>query len=131
MGKKNKKILNPIKRNNYDFEMLYFQQIEMQRLTKQSEIHLIKLQSKYADKPYSETSLIFLPVTNPFRNLCIKLILNPYFDYFILTVIIANCIGLVLDDQIQSTSLSFNLDLAFLSIFTLELVLKVIATGFI
>ena len=131
MHKKNKQVFSPIKRNNYDFELLYEQQQEMQRLTNQTEISLIKVQSKYNDKPYSETSLVFLTSTNPVRKAFIRFALNLRFDYFILSVILANCFVLILDDQMPGNSWSVYADITFLIIFTFECVMKIIATGFV
>ncbi|OMJ69330.1 hypothetical protein SteCoe_32973 [Stentor coeruleus] len=130
MAKRRERDLNPIRRNNFDFEMLFLQQVEMQRLTNQTEISLVQLKSKYEEKPYSGTSLIFLTVTNPIRKACIQLVLNSTFDYFILSVILANCVTLVLDDFMVNNTWSVKTDTCFLVIFTIESFLKIIAVGF-
>lgn len=123
--------LDPIKRNNFDFEMLYLQQVEMQRLTGQHEIALVQMQSHYAEKPYSDSSCIFFAVTNPLRKVCINLCLNPYFDYCILLVILANCVTLVLADSDPNNGWSVTTDISFLVVFTVESALKIIAIGFL
>ena len=123
--------LDPIKRNTFDFEMLYLQQTEMQRLSKQADICILQMQTSYKEKPYSNSSYLCLSVSNPFRNACIRLALNQYFDYFILTVIIANCVTLVLGEIIPQTSWSVITDMCFLVIFTAEALIKTVAIGFI
>jgi len=42
-------------------------------------------------------------VTNPFRNKIIQLVaVNPWFDRFILFVIMVNCVFLALDKEVDS-----------------------------
>jgi len=54
---------------------------------------------------------------------------HPWFDLFILLVIIVNCVFLSLKNQ---DSLIINImDYVFLVIFTIEMMLKIIALGFI
>lgn len=49
-------------------------------------------------KNYATVSLCCLSVTNPFRNKIIQLVaINPWFDWFILVVIIVNCFFLAID----------------------------------
>ena len=56
---------------------------------------------------------------------------NPWFDRFILFVIIINCIFLAMDKEIQVvTDHSEDIDFAFLLIYTMEMICKVIAMGF-
>jgi Ion transport protein len=56
---------------------------------------------------------------------------NPWFDRVILTVIILNCVYLGLDNEIEIVSMySDNIDFVFLIIYTIEMVLKIIAMGF-
>ena len=58
------KKLSAIQRVEYDFGILYKQQVEMQKITKQRDVCLIQMHSKYLQKPYSATSLIFFSSTN-------------------------------------------------------------------
>ena len=49
-------------------------------------------------KHYASVSLCCLSETNPFRNKIIQIVaVNPWFDRFILIVIMANCVFLALD----------------------------------
>lgn len=43
-------------------------------------------------------SLFCLTVTNPFREKVIRLVLNPWFDRFILCIIAANCVLLAMNE---------------------------------
>lgn len=71
-------------------------------------------------------------MTNPFRNKIIQLVaINPWFDRVILVVIIVNCFFLAMDNEVESISRqSENIDRVFLIIYTLEMILKIIAMGF-
>lgn len=83
-------------------------------------------------KNYATVSLCCLSVTNPFRNKIIQLVaVNPWFDRFILFVIMVNCIFLALDKEIDSiTKNNVTIDFIFLIIYTMEMILKIIAMGF-
>jgi hypothetical protein len=74
-----------------------------------------------------------MSVTNPFRNKIIHLVaLNPWFDRIILAVITVNCIFLALDQEVQVvTENGAMIDNVFLIIYTLEMILKIIAQGFV
>ena len=57
--------------------------------------------------------------------------INPWFDRFILTVIIVNCFFLAVDKEMESINkYSDDIDMVFLLIYTVEMVLKIIAMGF-
>ena len=83
-------------------------------------------------KHYATVSLCCLSVTNPVRNKVINLVcINPWFDRFILVVIIINCFFLATVEQVEIvTEYSDQIDLVFLIIYTVEFTLKVIALGF-
>jgi len=83
-------------------------------------------------KNYATVSLCCLSVTNPFRNKVIQIVaINPWFDRFILVVIIVNCFFLAMDNEVEFiTKHSDLIDLVFLIIYTAEMVLKIIAMGF-
>lgn len=83
-------------------------------------------------KNYATVSLCCLSVTNPFRNRIIQIVaVNPWFDRFILFVIIVNCFFLALDKENDYITIhNETIDFIFLVIYTMEMVLKIIAMGF-
>ncbi|XP_063675163.1 sodium channel protein type 9 subunit alpha-like isoform X8 [Bolinopsis microptera] len=72
-----------------------------------------------------EKSLFFLSYTNPIRRFCIRLICTQWFDHFIIAVILINCVLLAAD-----TDEPF-IEYAFAVIYTIEMILKVLARGFV
>ena len=89
------------------------------------------MKSKYAARSYADVSLCWCTVTNPIRQRVISIVLNPWFDRFILMTILANCIFLALDDPgEEQTADQWIAELVFLVLFTLEMLLKVLAMGF-
>ena len=60
------------------------------------------------------------------------IVFNPWFDKFILFIIFANCISLAVEDPSLEEPDPFieGLDMSFLVIFSIEMVLKIIAMGF-
>ena len=87
---------------------------------------------KAQSKNYATVSLCFLSVTNPFRSKVIQIVLiNPWFDRFILTFIFLNSVFLGMFNEVDFiTKNSDSLDLVFLIIFSIEMCLKIIAMGF-
>ena len=85
-----------------------------------------------AQKNYATVSLCCLSVTNPFRNKIIQIVaVNPWFDRFIMFVILVNCIFLGLDQEVEViTKNNDQIDFIFLIIYTMEMILKIIAMGF-
>ena len=89
------------------------------------------------NKKYATVALCNCTVTNCFREKIIELVINKWFDYFILFVILLNCVGLSLDsndpkDADSKLSRIIHLsDYVFLGIFTLEMILKIIAMGLV
>ena len=83
------------------------------------------------NRNYASVSLCGCTVTNPVREFVIKIVTNPWFDRLILFFILANSVTLALDDPLNPRSWISNLDYFFLSIFSFEMVLKIIAMGFI
>ena len=83
-------------------------------------------------KNYATVSLCCLSVTNPFRNKIIQIVaVNPWFDRFILLVIMVNCVFLALDQEVDAiTRNGENIDFIFLQIYTCEMIMKIIAMGF-
>eukprot|EP00049_Salpingoeca_infusionum_P014061 m.261974 g.261974 ORF g.261974 m.261974 type:complete len:2012 (+) comp15585_c0_seq2:444-6479(+) len=71
-------------------------------------------------------SLFLFSYRNPFRQLCIKGVSTSMrFDLFIIVVILANCVFMALTEPIPTAEYVFS------GIYTLELVAKVVALGFI
>ena len=62
-----------------------------------------------------------------------QIVFNPWFDRFILLIIFANCITLAIEDPSLEEPNPFTeaLDQTFLVIFSIEMVLKIIAMGFV
>ena len=84
-------------------------------------------------KNYATVSLCCLSVTNPFRNKVIRIVaINPWFDRIILVVIFANCFFLAIDKEFDSltSEIADKIDMVFLQIYTVEMILKIIAMGF-
>ena len=81
-------------------------------------------------------SLFIFDNTNPLRLSCAKLAQHKWFDQIILVCILVSSLGLALDNPLSNRDSSFNtvlglMDLLFSIIFIIELVIKVIALGFI
>ena len=74
-----------------------------------------------------------MSVTNPFRNKIIQLVaINPWFDRVILVVILLNCLFLAVDGEVVSIEkYSDHIDFVFLIVYTIEMLLKIIAMGFV
>ena len=72
-----------------------------------------------------------MSLTNPFRSKVIAFTINKWFERFILIVILANCCFLAMDNEVDIiTEHTAQIDLVFLIIYTIEMVLKIIAMGF-
>lgn len=71
-------------------------------------------------------------MTNPFRNKIIQIVsVNPWFDRFILFVILVNCLFLALDKEVDIVTKNIEvIDFIFLIIYTWEMTMKIIAMGF-
>ena len=86
------------------------------------------------EKNDCENALYFLSQTNKFRIFCMKLMLNKWFDRFILFLILCSTVRLVLDTFVNGYEfvLAFDiLDAVFNIIFLLECLIKVCAMGFV
>ncbi|XP_067130873.1 sodium channel protein 1 brain-like [Centruroides vittatus] len=73
----------------------------------------------------ADPSLFYFFPWNPVRRFCITFFTHRYFDYFVVTIILINCIFLALSHPIEET------EYVFLSIYTAEMIIKSIAKGFI
>lgn len=97
--------------------------------------HLAELQVAYTVTRFGHTevdyvskgkSLGILSIDNPIRNFCIKyMVINPWFDYFITTTILTNCVFLGLSQPPPAA------EYVFTAIFTMEMIGRVIGLGFI
>ncbi|GAB6018918.1 hypothetical protein CHUAL_000570 [Chamberlinius hualienensis] len=75
---------------------------------------------------FSATRAIFIfSPWNPLRKAAIFIITNQYFDYLVILTIIVNCVFLALTNPFEEA------EYVFLSIYTAEMVLKVISKGFV
>ena len=112
--------------------MLNKQQAELQQLREENkDVSVLLMRSKYAARSYADVSLFCFTVTNPLRQNVISIVMNPWFDRFILAVIVLNCIQLALDDPGEAqTELQFTGELIFLIIFTIEMFMRILAMGF-
>ena len=55
-----------------------------------------------SEKNFATVSLFCLSTTNPFRNYVIRICaINPWFDRFILLVILCNCLFLAMDNEVD------------------------------
>ena len=81
-----------------------------------------------------ENAIYFLSQTNKFRIFCMKLMLNKWFDRFILFLILCSTARLVIDTFVNGYEfvLAFDiLDAIFNIIFLLECLIKICAMGFV
>lgn len=73
-----------------------------------------------------------MTVQNPFRNRVIQIVYNPWFDRIILATIVANSIVLAAEEPgAKKNAFLETLDYIFLTIFSVEMILKIIALGFV
>ena len=93
--------------------------------------------SSSGDRRGTQRALGCLDLENPLRKAVTKVVLSKYFDNFILLVILVNCILLALDVKSPSFENSKTYEVintaeyVFIVIFTIEMVFKVIAFGFV
>jgi len=83
---------------------------------------------------YNPRSLFLLPLDSMFRRGIIAIVEQPFVNYFILFVILANVVTMALEDPLVSEQSEANrilgiLSIVFIAIFALEAALKVIAYG--
>ena len=87
------------------------------------------------DRLFQGKAFWLLSTENVLRLRCIDLVTHPRFDHVILGVILINTILIAIDNPLGDEDTDFKkvmsgFDLAFMGIFALELVVKVIAMGF-
>lgn len=83
-------------------------------------------------KVFANTSLCGCTTTSCFRSTVMQIVFHPWFDKFILLTIFANCIVLSLEDPSdqEPDPIMEMIDFVFLFIFSVEMILKIIAIGF-
>ena len=81
-------------------------------------------------KNFATLSLCGMSQSNPFRAKIIRVVLNRWFERTILVVILANCAYLAVEGDIEIEA-NNEIELAFLLVYILEILLKVIAMGFV
>ena len=90
--------------------------------------------NKLFKKNECENSLYLLAQTNKYRRFCMKLIINKWFDRFILVIILLSTARLIIDTFLKGYFFVFAfeiVDAIFNIIFLLEAVFKVSAMGFV
>lgn len=131
---------NPFKRKQYDSMKLQQQQQEIFRMAGYNAqmavamtAHMQQNHSRMVShhRNYASVALCGCAVTNPVREFVIKVVINPWFDRIILLFILANSICLAIEDPANRKGVFANLDILFVVVFTAEMVLKVIAMGFV
>jgi Ca2+-binding EF-hand superfamily protein len=87
---------------------------------------------------YEPRALLCLELANPFRLCVIHVVMRPVFDAFILLCIAMNSVMMAMDDPLKDednpTELETqmaSLELVFNIIFTVEMILKIVALGFV
>ncbi|XP_060572053.1 sodium channel protein 1 brain-like isoform X2 [Ruditapes philippinarum] len=86
-----------------------------------------RFKKEYIYRFSSTPSFYLLNVWNPFRRFCVYIATNQYFDYLIITTILTNCIFLAMPSSDAATISEY----VFLAIYTVEMVIKLLARGFI
>ena len=80
-------------------------------------------------------TLFYFNSTNPIRLFCTELVSHKYFEYCIRIIIVASIVEAAFDTPINRLNASTNFyryfDLLFISLFSIEFILKIIAMGFI
>ncbi|KAF0710266.1 hypothetical protein AaE_012611, partial [Aphanomyces astaci] len=81
-------------------------------------------------------SLMLFAHTNPIRRLCVSILNRPEYTYVMSSIIFVSCVGTALDSPLQDPTKGLGLvldtsNLVFAVLFSTEMVLNVIARGFI
>lgn len=97
---------------------------------------MLNANGKIVPKPPKGTSMFLFKRNNPARVFCFKLMTHPRFDNFILMLIIISSVALALDNPLydETSDLVIGLqmfDAVLTILFTVEMIIKVIALGFI
>ena len=71
-------------------------------------------------------------MTNPFRSKIISLVVNQCFENLVLFVVVLNCVALALSKENDFVTKNENtIDRVFLILYSIEMILKIIAMGFV
>nr|XP_040580398.1 sodium channel protein 60E-like [Lepeophtheirus salmonis] len=84
-----------------------------------------RFQRHYVQRFSATRSLFLFPPWNKFRSMMVYFSTNQYFDYVVMLTILINCIFLAMTKPIDEA------EYIFLAIYSLEMVIKVVAKGFI
>ncbi|XP_072389146.1 sodium channel protein 60E-like isoform X1 [Diabrotica undecimpunctata] len=84
-----------------------------------------RFRKNYIHRFTATSSFFYFSPFNPFRKTCIYLCTNQYFDYLVMATILLNCVFLAMAETIEEA------EYIFLAIYTLEMIIKAIAKGFI
>ncbi|XP_066157194.1 sodium channel protein 60E isoform X3 [Euwallacea fornicatus] len=84
-----------------------------------------RFRKNYIHRFTATSSFFIFSPFNSLRKICIYLSTNQYFDYLVMTTILLNCVFLAMAETIEEA------EYIFLGIYTLEMIIKAIAKGFI
>ena len=96
-----------------------------------------KTNSSSTHRKRTQRSLCLFDLANPFRVQVTKIVQSRYFENFILFVILVNCILLALDEKSptfedsETYKVIDTAEYVFIVIFSIEMILKMIALGFV
>lgn len=121
---------NSANRMSFDLAILVKQQAELQRIARNQGALYIPNSREEPRRLHSSVSLGCLSASHPIRRVTLRIIDHSCFEKFILIAIIANGVTLPVDGYLPEKYQGI-LEIAFLMIFTAEMILKVIALGFI
>lgn len=118
-------------RVNQDIEALVKHQSELKHVSNYEDMTILLMKSKFVAKAYSDVALGCCTVTNPIRKAVLNLVLNVWFERLFLFIIICNCIEIALQVELDDNEISFGFEVLFTCLYTIEMILKIIAMGFI
>ncbi|XP_055627097.1 sodium channel protein 60E isoform X2 [Toxorhynchites rutilus septentrionalis] len=84
-----------------------------------------RFRKNYIHRFTGTKSLFCFTPWSPTRRACVYLATNQFFDYFVMATILFNCIFLAMSETIEEA------EYIFLAIYTCEMIIKMIAKGFI
>ncbi|KAK2183412.1 hypothetical protein NP493_313g05044, partial [Ridgeia piscesae] len=86
-----------------------------------------RFKKKYIHRFSATKSCFLLSPWNPLRRAAVMVYTNQFFDYFIITTILINCVFLALPEYSFKETAEF----VFLAIYSVEAVIKITARGFV
>ncbi|VDI64609.1 Hypothetical predicted protein [Mytilus galloprovincialis] len=87
-----------------------------------------RFKRKFIYRFTSEKALFLLTPWNPVRKLAVFIATNQFFDYVVILTILTNCVFMSLGPDSKAAETA---EYAFLAIYTLESIIKILARGFI